>query len=276
MDFNRLFPDKREEGETTLRQTQLVMLRMLKIFDFLCEKHGIQYFLIGGSLIGAVRHKGFIPWDDDLDVGMTRENYNFFVRKVVPELPQDIFFQSPESESAYPNCDYVDARLRDKYSSYVHGEGEANNWHEGFQVDIFIYDRAFLPSKFLIILQNIVVNRLSATSASRGRILNRIGRLFPVNFVYANNWQQRLGMMKRKIGPTYLTNEEVNSLVKVQFEDTETYIPTLFDRFLTRQFGDYMKLPPVEKRVSDHDVTLEPFKPCHHQEVLYWSSRPKN
>ncbi len=78
MDFNTLFPDERESGETRLRQCQLVMLRMLKIFDHLCTRHNIEYFLTGGSLLGAVRHQGFIPWDDDLDVGMTRNNYEKF------------------------------------------------------------------------------------------------------------------------------------------------------------------------------------------------------
>src|SRR3954447_23034161 len=92
LNFDEIFPDNREEGETPLRQCQLVMLRMLKIFDLLCRTHGIDYFLTGGSLIGAVRHNGFIPWDDDLDVGMTRENYEKFVSKAVPELPNDIFF----------------------------------------------------------------------------------------------------------------------------------------------------------------------------------------
>src|SRR6266487_1024402 len=92
MNFDYLFPDNREKGETPLRQCQLVMLRMLKIFDYLCAKHQIKYFLTGGSLIGAVRHQGFIPWDDDLDVGMTRGNYEKFIQRAVPELPYDIFF----------------------------------------------------------------------------------------------------------------------------------------------------------------------------------------
>src|SRR5688500_3524045 len=98
MDFSELIPDEREKGETRLKQCQLVMLRLLKILDYLCEKHKIEYFLVGGSLLGAIRHKGFIPWDDDLDVGMTRDNYERFVQLAVPELPHDIFFQTPETD----------------------------------------------------------------------------------------------------------------------------------------------------------------------------------
>ncbi len=114
INFDHFFPDEREKGETRLRQCQLVMLRMLKIFDYLCNKHQIQYFLVGGSLLGAVRHKGFIPWDDDFDLGMTRSNYEKFVKKAVPELPHDIFFQTPETDIHYPSCVMVEAKLKDK------------------------------------------------------------------------------------------------------------------------------------------------------------------
>lgn len=269
-EFDVKFPDNRESGENALRQTQLVMLRMLKIVHFLCEKYAISYFLIGGSSIGAVRHKGFIPWDDDLDIAMTRDNYELFVKKVVPELPNDIFFQSPESESTYPQCDYVDARLRDKYSSYVHLVGGQNPWHEGFQIDIFVYDKAFLPSKVLIILQNMLVNFFSKTSNRRSHFLKKIQRIYPGELVYGNNWQKRLGMMKRKIGPTFLTESEISSLKKVPFEDMETYIPDAYDKVLRRQFGNYMQLPPVDKRTTDHAVRLEPFKPCNHKDILKW------
>jgi len=79
---------------------------MFKIFDYLCNKYDIKYFLTGGTLLGAIRHQGFIPWDDDLDVGMTRENYDKFVHYAVPKLPQDIFFQTPETDPHYPACDY--------------------------------------------------------------------------------------------------------------------------------------------------------------------------
>src|ERR671920_2056782 len=97
IDFNTLFPDVREKGENRLKQCHLVMIRMLKILDYLCTKHDIQYFLTGGSLLGAIRFKGIIPWDDDMDIGMTRENYEKFVQLAVPELPKDIFFQNDET-----------------------------------------------------------------------------------------------------------------------------------------------------------------------------------
>src|SRR5438034_296812 len=117
MDFNNLFPDEREQGDNRLKQCQSVMLRMLKILDYLCTKHEISYFLNGGTLLGAIRHKGFIPWDDDLDIGMTRDNYEKFIQFAVPELPPDIFFQNDETDLYFPSCHIIEAKLRDRYSS---------------------------------------------------------------------------------------------------------------------------------------------------------------
>src|SRR6476469_4326427 len=155
MTIEERFPDERERGESRLRQCQLVMLRMLRILDYLCQKHGIEYFLVGGSLLGAIRHKGFIPWDDDLDVGMTRANYEKFCQLAVPELPHDIFFQTPQSDPNYPACHHVESKLRDKYSSYSSSaEGYNRKWHNGIMLDIFVYDRAFLPHNVFIYAMN--------------------------------------------------------------------------------------------------------------------------
>jgi phosphorylcholine metabolism protein LicD len=217
MNFDYLFPDNREKGETPLRQCQLVMLRMLKIFDYLCAKHQIKYFLTGGSLIGAVRHHGFIPWDDDLDVGMTRYNYEKFIRQAVPELPDDIFFQNIETDAFYRQKDYVDARLRDKYSSYTHQGEKKTPWHDGLQVDIFVYDHSFLPHNFFVITQNILLKWLN-NYKKRAAILKWIAKFSPFRLVYASSYLQNYGLLK---GGTYIKEKEYSNLIKVKFEDME-------------------------------------------------------
>ena len=101
VDFSKLYPDNRQEGETVLRQAQLVMLRMLKIIDYICRKHDISYWMCSGTLLGAVRHKGFIPWDDDLDICMIREDYERFVKIAVNEFPEDMMLQTRETDPHY-------------------------------------------------------------------------------------------------------------------------------------------------------------------------------
>ena len=269
-DFDNLFPDVREQGSTLIVQCQLVMLRMLKILDYICRKHDIEYFLVGGSLLGAIRHKGFIPWDDDLDIGMTRDNYDKFVQLGVSELPADIFFQTPETDSYFPASDYLEAKLRDKYSSYSQIGTLKNKWHEGLQVDIFVYDRSFLPCNFLIITQNVIL-KLLKNNKKRANVLKWISNHSPFELVYASNYLHSYGLLR--LGKNFIKAKEIASLVTTKFEDMEVYIPGGWDDCLKRQYGNYMPLPPPEKRISNHTVLPDPFKPCNHAEILHWEHR---
>jgi lipopolysaccharide cholinephosphotransferase len=272
-DFDTLFPDVREQEHTLTKQCQAVMLRMLKIIDYLCAKHSIQYFLIGGSLLGAIRHKGFIPWDDDLDIGMTRDNYDRFVQLAVADLPNDIFFQTHMTDDTYPACDYVEARLRDKYSSYIAENSKPVAYHQGLQVDIFVYDRAFLPNNLMIITQNVLLRYLLRNNVRRGKALKFISKIFPFRLVYASSYLQNFGMWK--FGANYIKQDEISTLIKAPFEGMEAYIPVGWDTCLKRQYGHYMKLPPPEKQKGHHGEHGEPdpFVPCEHTEILDWKNR---
>jgi lipopolysaccharide cholinephosphotransferase len=269
--FDKHFPDLRETGENNLRQSQLVMLRMLKILDFLCEKYEIDYFLIGGSLLGAVRHGGFIPWDDDLDIGMTRPNYQKFLSKAIDDLPFDIFFQNSQTDPYYPKFDHVDARLRDRYSSYSRSNGLVNKWHEGLQIDIFVYDKGYLPSKMAIILQNRLIKVFTRNSNQRPIVLDFFDKMLPIRSVYCNNWLNNFGMLK--FGPNFFFESEISETESLKFEDMFARVPKNFHNPLKRQYGDYMLLPPQEKQVSNHDVVSQPFTPCVHSQSLNWTSR---
>lgn len=276
-EFENIYPDRRTSSKTLIRQCQLVMLRMLKITHDLCEKHDIQYFLVGGSLLGAIRHNGFIPWDDDLDIGMTRENYEKFVKLAVPELPRDIFFQTDETDLGYPSCGYVEARLRDKYSSYRDRDAKHNSYtHQGLQVDIFVYDCAFLPDNRLIILENLLLKAISRSNKARTVNIKWISKYLPGRLVYASSYLQSLGMWN--FGANYIMEKEIASLIKTKFEDVEAYIPVGWESCLKRQYNDYMQLPPPEKRQGHHITAqmADPFTPCNHKEVLNWNDRQNN
>jgi len=280
MDFDTLFPDEREKGETPLRQCQLVMLRMLKIMDYLCTKHNITYFLTGGSLLGAIRHKGFIPWDDDLDVGMLRSEYEKFVELAVPELPYDIFFQTPETDIHFASCGRVEAKLKDKYSSYVATEELKHKKHHlGLQLDIFVYDRAYLPHNFFLFALNrsleILFWKLGPNNngnIKRARVLKFIAKYSPIPLVYASSFIVSKKMIK--MGQSYKTHKEIKQVIRTQFEDMQVCIPIGWHTYLKRMYGEYMKLPHVEKRNGLHSAVLpDPFTPCEHTEILHWKNR---
>ena len=92
------FPDNRLTGDTSLRQIQLVMLRLLKIFDKICQEYNLTYWVDAGTLLGAIRHKGFIPWDDDLDVIMPYEDYLKFLKLPATVFPDDVFLQTENTD----------------------------------------------------------------------------------------------------------------------------------------------------------------------------------
>lgn len=280
IDFETLFPDEREKGETRLRQCQLAMLRMLKIFDYLCTKHQIDYFLTGGTLLGAIRHQGFIPWDDDLDVGITRSNYEKFVKYAVPELPNDIFFQTPETDIHFASCGRVEAKLKDKYSSYAPPEkDEGVKKHMGLQVDIFVYDRAYLPHNYFLYALNRSLEMLfwkvgpnNKGNEKRGKVLKWISKFSPFPLVYASGFIVTQKMAKN-IGQSYKTKEEIAALIRTKFEDMEASIPIGWHTYLTRMYGNYMQLPPFEKRYGHGNTLPDPFTPCKHTEILHWNDK---
>ena len=87
--------------DTQLRRLQLMQLEILKVIDTICQKHQIAYSLYGGTLLGAIRHKGFIPWDDDLDICMSRTEYERFLRVWEEEKPQGYLIQNKENTPSF-------------------------------------------------------------------------------------------------------------------------------------------------------------------------------
>lgn len=152
-------PDIRRKGNTTLRQVQLAVTRMLRIFDLIARKYNMPYWIRSGSLIGAIRHNGFVPWDDDVDIEMPLMYYIDFVRKFSKELPDDMFFQTSETDPHHHQPKSIfniffpvsDKRIgvyrgnwrpkvRDKSSCYKYCLQKGCKWQDGLQLDIFVSD----------------------------------------------------------------------------------------------------------------------------------------
>ena len=123
--------------EQTLRRVQLTQLSIAKEIKRVCDKYGIEYILDSGTLLGAVRHRGFIPWDDDMDIAMTRENYDKFVSVAQTEFKDKYFLQTWETDK---NCPFPFAKVRLNGTSYVENVCEHADIHKGIYVDVFPYD----------------------------------------------------------------------------------------------------------------------------------------
>jgi len=119
-----------------LRKAQLIMLDMLIEFDAICKKYQLLYWLDSGSLLGAVRHQGFIPWDDDIDLSMPIEDYNKFLKIAQSELSSDIFFQTSQTDESF-KYDYIKLRSNKANIVEFHEKNKSITYHQGVFVDIF-------------------------------------------------------------------------------------------------------------------------------------------
>lgn len=119
-----------------LRQAQLIMLDMLVEFDAICKKHQLQYWLDSGTLLGAVRHQGFIPWDDDIDISMPVEDYKKFLAIAAAEVSNTITVQTAASDPAF-KFDYIKLRSNKARIVEFHEKDKDIQYHQGVFVDIF-------------------------------------------------------------------------------------------------------------------------------------------
>ena len=126
------------ENKNDIKSLQLICLEILKEIDRVCKKHNILYWLDSGSMLGAVRHNGFIPWDDDLDIAMFRDDYNRFLEIASKELKENYFLQTHQTDSEYP---LFFAKVRRNNTFIDEKRYRRLNIHKGIYVDIFPVDK---------------------------------------------------------------------------------------------------------------------------------------
>ena len=262
-------------GELTLHDLQQQGLKIMKVIDRWCVDHGVNYSLCGGSLIGAIRHKGFIPWDDDIDIMMARPEYDRFVREFKADGYVCIAPELGNSYIAYGRiCDMADT-LSEPYCPWSSIEGT------GLWVDVFPFDGE--PNDFdvfsdLVKRINNKINRIYQIRGARLPLSKKLGgvriaKLIGKKILYGHcdldkELAELLVLVKAiPFGeteycgnlsfPHYDTKERsrigiFNSYTRLPFEDTELQVVAAYEEYLRDVFGDYMQLPPEEERVPAH------------------------
>ena len=245
--------------------------------DRVCTKHNIRYFLTAGTLIGAVRHDGFIPWDDDIDVGMLREDYDR-LRKVCDEdLDPAYFLHDWTSDPASPHPFY---KLKIRGTHYPEMLAAKSDMNDCIYIDIFPYDNApdgeflrklhhinrYLIKKILLLRCNF---DLSGNRAGRKilygalKFLSRVRSIEGWKKAYTRNQQKYNDRSTEKVvslGGAYSYAREsiprtvVEKTIPHIFEGRGFQSPEGYDAFLRNCYGDYMQLPPEEQRVGRHEI----------------------
>lgn len=248
-----------------LRQHQLRMLDMLKYIDAVCRKNNIKYWLCSGTLIGAVRHGGFIPWDDDVDIEMLKEDYKKLVKVMKNEPQDDYVLQTHETDSNYY---YPFAKLRDLHSCIKENhESDRYYKYKGCFIDIFIME----PSSSLFLHKLSVKIQAGLVFRPNLIIKNRIFRniYFPVVLFLINNLLFPLlgfisglaarGQLRHTLGTKFFkarNMEDIFPLATTRFEDTTFFVPYNSDSYLRKIYGEYTCLPNLDK-IKIHTCNIE-------------------
>lgn len=256
-----------------LDEIKRLEIEMMEEVKRICEKHNIKYFLVGGSLLGAVRHKGFIPWDDDLDFGMLREDFEKF-RQVAPnELNPRYSYQSYETE---PESHYIFDKIRLKDTFFTTKFSDLFEIENGLFIDILVYDKTAKSPKMQKLhtdalrrwtrLMNIRwVNKPRKNVAYRfSKIALPFMRLVPLKFYHkffnlmlkwyknsSSTWA--IDGVGQNIERGAFPIEWLEETVDAPFENTTFPIPKGYDEYLRHWYGsNYMQLLPISTRNSGH------------------------
>lgn len=253
-----------------LRKLQLIELEMLIEFDRICRKYDIKYSLDGGTLLGAVRHKGFIPWDDDIDVIMLRREYQRFKKAAKKELDTERFFL--QDYTTDPEYRWGWAKLRRNGTSFIRSGQEHLKQHDGIFIDIFVADavpddrlaRAFHHMICFLIRKGLysTVGKNNANNLAESALYTALDKIprdryFRLRNKIAIGAQKKYPTSKLVAHYTHgyphscffgMPRKCFDEMIETDFEGRKFFVFKQYDEYLTLLFGDYMALPPEEKR----------------------------
>lgn len=267
--------------DVEIRDVQKLQLEILLEFDRICRKNNIKYQLFAGTLLGSVRHKGFIPWDDDIDVCLLRKDYNKFIKACRFDLDSKFFLQTYKTDKNY-NAQF--AKIRRNNTIFLENSTSECKIHHGIYIDVFPMDN-ILPDTFLGKLQQKLLYVIGRINLSRIKKLclnakNPIEKYISIVFHYIlkiipKHWTDELqtkiacifqnkdtkyvshltnGVSKTTYTRYMMERDRFYDTIDGEFEGYIFPIPENYDSVLSRLFGDYMKFPPKDEQKPHHGI----------------------
>lgn len=260
-----------QEYKSEINELQKIQLSMLKDFDAVCQRHRISYQLFSGTALGAVRHKGFIPWDDDIDVVMLREDYERFFDSASKELDSNKYYVQREFSEHWP---MFFSKLRLNGTTYIEKyHSHDARIHQGIYIDIFPCDNlsdSRLMQKLQYIASKIVIAkslyaRGYETNSTVKKCFMQFCRILPTEpfkrLCIRRNDSSSLKVHTffgggKKFERSIFLREWFEQSVKMRFEDSEFPVSAHYDEMLRVMYGDYMIMPTLEQRVCKRHAAI--------------------
>ena len=258
-----------------LRKLQLTQLEILKELDRICKKHNIPYTLCGGTLLGAVRHKGFIPWDDDIDVDMLRFDYIRFQKACETDLDKSRFYFIDGDNT--PGYRWGFAKLNIHNSIYIPLGKEHLTYGQGINIEVFPLD-SVPDGRFKSKLHNFhcfVIRKFMWSAVGQYVEKNKFKKLIyslmayvPFKYIWGHytrfytrcNKKKNYGYLRVYGWPTppgvayEMHKNDFNDFIKLEFEGYQFMVMSGYENFLKLKYGDYMKIPP-ESEYQRHPIS---------------------
>jgi len=260
--------------EMTLKDIQRVSLEILKHIHQVCEKNGLKYCIFYGTLIGAIRHQGYIPWDDDVDIAMKRKDYDQLMRIIKEEEsesnPYYVDHYSYSNDYPYYIMRICDKRTMINFDSTTHNcgvfvdvyplddtGGDIEYWNRNVAkvnrmkkyMILCTYKSILYGSNIWHKLGNIpllIYSRIKGTRFFNNKIDKLAKQFNGKNSGY-------IGVPAWEKYPCQFKEEWLKEYTLIPFEDTKVYAPIDYDNVLKAKYGDYMKLPPESARIPNHN-----------------------
>lgn len=259
-----------------LKNIQSLLLGYLLDVDRICKKHNIKYFLGGGTLLGAIRHHGFIPWDDDADIMMLREDYDKFLQVAPAEMPKELSLQTSDTDKG---CHYPFAKIRLNNTMFATKYSKAHsNMNNGMAFDIFAHDATAnsklgrkLHLQFTLLIRSMIFNRWNKRKIDNGHkvqsfLANILKVIFPIpvsEWIQYKIFKMFCGRkdnkylydgMGRNVYKGDFPKYYLDEAIEWDFEGYKLPVPKEYDKYLRYLYGDYERVILPWGRQTCHDI----------------------
>lgn len=271
----------KEDLDFDIKKVQTIQFELLVEFDRICKENNIMYQLFSGTLLGAIRHKGFIPWDDDIDVCMLREEYDKFLTVYKKELNEQYFLQNYETD---PLSMFHFSKLIKNNTIYRTNTYRDIDMNHGIFIDIFPMDNVKPNTKIGNIhrmLYSFGFHVISSMNKNRCyQAKNKLTKYLRLSLYYSTKVLPKNsihvildkaicmfdnqdttyvscitnGDSKELIDKTTVERATFIDLIEWEFEGIKFPVPKEYDYILTKQYGKYLELPPVEEQKPHHGI----------------------